>query len=52
MLSRAKPEPTEEFLAASPQGPWIAEIPLHCVIEACKVTKEATPDKQPRAWMG
>lgn len=23
----------EEFLADSPQGPWIAEIPLHCVIE-------------------
>jgi hypothetical protein len=39
-----EPEPTEEFLAASPQGPWIAEIPVHCVIEACKVTKEATPD--------
>jgi ubiquinone/menaquinone biosynthesis C-methylase UbiE len=33
-----EPEPTEEFLAAeSPQGPWIAEIPLHCVIEAYKV---------------
>jgi ubiquinone/menaquinone biosynthesis C-methylase UbiE len=32
-----EPEPTEEFLAAeSPQGPWIAEIPLHCVIEAWK----------------
>jgi SAM-dependent methyltransferase len=32
-----EPEPTEAFLAASPQGPWIAEIPLHCVIEAWKV---------------
>ena len=32
-----EPEPTEEFLAGSPQGPWIAEIPLHCVIEAWKV---------------
>ncbi|HVA92389.1 MAG TPA: class I SAM-dependent methyltransferase [Chloroflexota bacterium] len=31
-----EPEPTEEFLAGSPQGPWIAEIPLHCVIEARK----------------
>lgn len=41
-----EPEPTEEFLAASPQGPWIAEIPLHCVIEACKGTPEATPDEQ------
>ncbi len=33
-----EPEPTEEFLASSPQGPWIAEIPLHCVIEAWKIT--------------
>ncbi len=32
-----EPEPTEEFLASSPQGPWIAEIPLHCVIEAWKM---------------
>ncbi len=32
-----EPEPTEEFLAGSAQGPWIAEIPLHCVIEAWKV---------------
>ena len=32
-----EPEPTEEFLASSSQGPWIAEIPLHCVIEAWKV---------------
>ncbi len=39
-----EPEPTEEFLASSPQGPWIAEIPLHCVIEVCKVTKEAIPN--------
>lgn len=33
-----EPEPTEEFMAASQQGPWIAEIPLHCVIEAWKVS--------------
>jgi hypothetical protein len=39
-----EPEPTEEFLTASPQGPWIAEIPLHCVIEACKVTQGVLPD--------
>jgi ubiquinone/menaquinone biosynthesis C-methylase UbiE len=32
-----EPEPTEEFLASSKQGPWIAEIPMHCVIEAWKV---------------
>lgn len=31
-----EPEPTEEFLAGSPSGPWIAQIPLHCVIEARK----------------
>ena len=29
-------EPTEEFAAGSPQAPWIAEIPLHCAIEARK----------------
>lgn len=32
-----EPEPTEEFLASSAQGAWIAEIPLHCVIEAWKL---------------
>ena len=32
-----EPEPTPEFLAASASGPWIAEIPLHCVIEATRV---------------
>lgn len=32
-----EPEPTPEFLAGSPSGPWIAEIPLHCVIEATKI---------------
>ena len=34
-----EPEPTEEFLMSSEQGPWIAEIPLHCVIEAWKVRR-------------
>jgi ubiquinone/menaquinone biosynthesis C-methylase UbiE len=33
-----EPEPTPEFMAASPQGQWIAEIPVHCVIEAWKIT--------------
>jgi ubiquinone/menaquinone biosynthesis C-methylase UbiE len=37
VASLEEPEPTEEFLASSEQGPWIAEIPLHCVIEAWKV---------------
>jgi hypothetical protein len=32
-----EPEPTEEFLTHSEQGSWIAEIPLHCVIESWKV---------------
>jgi ubiquinone/menaquinone biosynthesis C-methylase UbiE len=32
-----EPEPTEELLAKSEQGPWIAEIPLHCLIEAWKI---------------
>jgi ubiquinone/menaquinone biosynthesis C-methylase UbiE len=35
--SLEEPEPSEEFLTHSKQGPWIAEIPLHCVIEAWKV---------------
>jgi ubiquinone/menaquinone biosynthesis C-methylase UbiE len=38
-----EPEPTEEFLASERQGPWIAEIPLHCVIEAWKISREALP---------
>ncbi|MGH2517634.1 MAG: class I SAM-dependent methyltransferase, partial [Ktedonobacterales bacterium] len=33
-----EPEPAEEFLAGDSQGPWIAEIPLHCVLEAWKVS--------------
>lgn len=32
-----EPEPTEE-LASSRQGPWIAEIPLHVVLEAWKIS--------------
>jgi ubiquinone/menaquinone biosynthesis C-methylase UbiE len=32
-----EPEPTDEFLAESDQGPWIAEIPMHCVIEAWNI---------------
>jgi ubiquinone/menaquinone biosynthesis C-methylase UbiE len=32
-----EPAPTEEFMAASQHGPWIAEIPLHCVVEAWKL---------------
>jgi ubiquinone/menaquinone biosynthesis C-methylase UbiE len=33
-----EPAPTEEFVANERQGPWIAEIPLHCVIEAWKIS--------------
>lgn len=35
-----EPEPTEEFRANDPQWAWIAEIPLHCVIEAWKLKAE------------
>ena len=29
-----EPEPTDEFLEHSSHGPWIAQIPLHIVVEA------------------
>ena len=32
-----EPEPTEEFVTRSSEGPWIAQIPLHCVIEATRL---------------
>jgi ubiquinone/menaquinone biosynthesis C-methylase UbiE len=32
-----EPEPTDEFLERSPQGAWIAQIPLHIVVEAVHV---------------
>lgn len=32
-----EPEPTEELLASDSQASWVAEIPLHCVIEAWKI---------------
>ncbi len=32
-----EPEPTQEFLDASPQGSYLVEIPLHLIIEAVKV---------------
>ncbi len=38
-----EPEPTEEFKAGSPQGEWIEQIPLHCVIEALKIGESARP---------
>lgn len=34
--SLEEPEPTQEFIEGSPQGPFITEIPLHLVIEAVK----------------
>jgi len=34
--SLEEPEPTKEFIEGSPQGPYMAEIPLHLVIEAVK----------------
>ncbi len=35
--SLEEPEPTQEFIDGSPQGSFLAEIPLHLVIEAVKV---------------
>lgn len=32
-----EPEPTQEFVAESPQGIFLREVPLHCVIEARKL---------------
>lgn len=35
-----EPAPTAEFLAERADGAWMAEIPLHCLIEARKVALE------------
>lgn len=35
--SLEEPAPTDEFIRTSPQGAYIAEIPLHLVIEALRV---------------
>lgn len=35
--SLEEPEPTQECIEQSPQGPFMVEIPLHLVIEAVKV---------------
>jgi ubiquinone/menaquinone biosynthesis C-methylase UbiE len=32
-----EPEPTEGFMAESSQGPFLREVPLHCVVEARKL---------------
>jgi hypothetical protein len=37
-----EPEPTKEFMEAKPQGQWIAEIPVHCVIEAWNIPNEGS----------
>lgn len=38
VVALEEPEPTQEFLESeSPQAPWIAQVPLHCVIEAVKL---------------
>ncbi len=34
VMGLEEPEPTAEFLEGSPQGSWIAQIPLHVVLEA------------------
>jgi ubiquinone/menaquinone biosynthesis C-methylase UbiE len=38
-----EPEPTKEFLAEEPRGPWIEQIPLHVVIEAFKTDRLTPP---------
>jgi SAM-dependent methyltransferase len=38
-----EPEPTEEFRAESPQGEWIEQVPLQCVIEALKMRENEGP---------
>ena len=38
-----EPEPTEEFLAKDEQGRCIAQIPLHCVIEAFTLGDSVQP---------
>ena len=40
VVALEEPEPSEELLADSAQGPWIGEIPLHCVFEARKLPVE------------
>ena len=43
-----EPVPTPELVASSPQGPLIAEIPLHLVVEAVvrgPATRRARPDE-------
>ncbi|MFH1140869.1 MAG: class I SAM-dependent methyltransferase [Chloroflexota bacterium] len=32
-----EPEPTQEFMENDSEGPWIQEVPLHCVFEARKL---------------
>jgi SAM-dependent methyltransferase len=44
-----EPRPTAEFLATSPQGEWIDRIPLHCVIEARKLSCGAVVARRNRA---
>ena len=38
-----EPEPTEEFKVESPQGEWVEQVPLQCVIEALKMSENARP---------
>lgn len=45
--SLEEPEPLPECLEKSPQGPFIAEIPLHLVIEAVKAGAAQRPSMRP-----
>ncbi len=37
VTSLEEPEPTQEFMDNDTEGPWIQEVPLHCVFEARKL---------------
>ena len=34
VVALEEPEPTDEFMAEASQGPYLREVPLHCVVEA------------------
>ncbi len=39
VMALEEPEPTEEFFQGTPQGPWMAQISLHCVVEALRLAR-------------
>jgi SAM-dependent methyltransferase len=47
MVRLEEPAPTPEFVRTSPQGPYIAEIPLHLVVEARPWSEPSAPIRRP-----